>query len=91
MKFKATEVKDSLLMYGAKSSDGKGDFASLAIKDGHLEFRFDTGSGNFVHRLDEASPIPQGGVIPQMPGKYATPNICQTAWWGRKLYFNRCP
>ena len=32
-------------MYAAQSGDGQGDFASVAIKDQHLEFRFDTGSG----------------------------------------------
>ena len=32
-------------MYAAQSGDGQGDFASVGIKDQHLEFRFDTGSG----------------------------------------------
>ena len=39
------DVSDGLLMYAAQSGDGQGDFASVAIKDQHLEFRFDTGSG----------------------------------------------
>ena len=33
------------MMYAAQSGDGQGDFASVGIKDQHLEFRFDTGSG----------------------------------------------
>ena len=39
-------MSDGVLMYAAQSGDGQGDFASVAIKDQHLEFRFDTGSGN---------------------------------------------
>jgi hypothetical protein len=36
-------------MYCAEREDGYGDFASIAIKDEHLEFRFDTGSGELLH------------------------------------------
>ena len=50
LKFKAKELKDSVLFYCSQTEDGKGDFASLAIKDGYLEFRFDTGSGPAVLR-----------------------------------------
>ena len=32
-------------MYCSQSKNGQGDFASIAIKDGRVEFRFDTGSG----------------------------------------------
>ena len=45
LKFKAKDLKDAILFYCSQSEDGKGDFASLAIKDKLLEFRFDTGSG----------------------------------------------
>ena len=44
-KFKAKETKDGVLFYCAQDESGQGDFASVAIKDKHLEFRFDTGSG----------------------------------------------
>ena len=37
-------------MYCSQSKDGQGDFASIAIKDGRVEFRFDTGSGPAVLR-----------------------------------------
>ena len=50
MKFKTKDLKDSVLFYCSQSEDGKGDFASLAIKDGYLEFRFDTGSGAAILR-----------------------------------------
>ena len=32
-------------MYCSERPDGYEDFASVALKDGFLEFRFDTGSG----------------------------------------------
>ena len=37
-------------MYCSQSKDGQGDFASIAIKDGRVEFRFDTGSGPAILR-----------------------------------------
>jgi len=49
-KFKAKETKDSVIFYCAQDESGQGDFASVAIKDKHLEFRFDTGSGPAILR-----------------------------------------
>ena len=48
------DVSDGVLMYAAQSGDGQGDFASVSIKDQHLEFRFDTGSGKeiFLRRFE---------------------------------------
>ena len=43
-------TKDGILMYCSQSKDGQGDFASIAIKDGRVEFRFDTGSGPAILR-----------------------------------------
>jgi hypothetical protein len=37
-------------MYCSQSKDGHGDFASITIKDGCVEFRFDTGSGPAILR-----------------------------------------
>ena len=45
------DVSDGVLMYAAQSGDGQGDFASVAINDQHLEFRFDTGSGNEIFEM----------------------------------------
>ena len=36
---------DGIVMYCTEREDGYGDFASFSIKEGFLEFRFDTGSG----------------------------------------------
>lgn len=55
MRIKPRDVKDSLLVYAAQTDDGQGDFSSLTIKEKHIEFRFDSGSGNslFKEGLDQ--------------------------------------
>lgn len=39
-----------LLLYDGQKTDGTGDFVSLALQDGHLEFRYDLGKGAAVIR-----------------------------------------
>lgn len=39
-----------LLFYNGQKTDGKGDFVSLALRDQHLEFRYDLGKGAAVIR-----------------------------------------
>ena len=39
-----------LLLYNGQKTDGTGDFVSLALRDGHLEFRYDLGKGAAVIR-----------------------------------------
>jgi hypothetical protein len=53
MKIKPRKLEDGLLMYSAQSYDGQGDFASLAIRNKTIEFRFDTGSGPAILRSPE--------------------------------------
>ena len=50
MKFKSTDEEDGILMYVSQSDEGLGDFAAVIIKDRHVEFRFDVGSGMAVIR-----------------------------------------
>jgi len=45
MSFNPADTGDGILMYCSQSDEGLGDFAALAIKDKHVEFRFDIGSG----------------------------------------------
>ena len=45
MKIKPRDTSDGILLYAAETNEGHGDFMSLAIKDKHLEFRFDNGQG----------------------------------------------
>ncbi|XP_011864494.1 PREDICTED: basement membrane-specific heparan sulfate proteoglycan core protein isoform X13 [Vollenhovia emeryi] len=45
MSFKPADTGDGILMYSSHSDEGLGDFAALVIKDRHVEFRFDIGSG----------------------------------------------
>jgi dystroglycan 1 len=51
--FRPRSLEDGLLLYNAAGTDGYGDFISLAIKDRHLEFRYDSGSGEAVIRSEE--------------------------------------
>ncbi|XP_063292084.1 agrin isoform X1 [Pelobates fuscus] len=37
-----------LIFYNGQKTDGKGDFVSLALHDGHLEYRYDLGKGAAV-------------------------------------------
>lgn len=36
---------NGLIFYNGQKSDGKGDFISLSLRDGILEFRYDLGKG----------------------------------------------
>ena len=45
---KVNNMKDGLIMYCTEREDGYGDFASIAIKSGFFEFKFDTGSGTYI-------------------------------------------
>lgn len=50
--FKATKA-DGLILYNGYTVDRMGDFISLALHGGHLEFRFDLGTGPAVLRSEE--------------------------------------
>ncbi|XP_077545401.1 agrin-like isoform X2 [Haemaphysalis longicornis] len=41
---------DGLLLYNGQTASGAGDFVSLALRDGHLEFRYNLGSGPVLLR-----------------------------------------
>lgn len=45
MSFNPADTGDGILMYNSQSDEGFGDFAALVIKNRHVEFRFDIGSG----------------------------------------------
>jgi len=62
--FKATDP-DGLILYNGYATDGTGDFISLALRNGTLEYRFDLGTGPAVIRytqlascLINAQPLP---------------------------------
>ncbi|TRZ07641.1 hypothetical protein HGM15179_019466, partial [Zosterops borbonicus] len=48
---------DGMIFYNGQKSDGKGDFVSLALAQGHLEFRYDLGKGPAVLRSEEPVPL----------------------------------
>ncbi|XP_065291448.1 basement membrane-specific heparan sulfate proteoglycan core protein isoform X4 [Dermacentor albipictus] len=53
MKIKPNNLDDCLLVYCAQYPDQKGDFTSIGIHNGSVEFRFDTGSGPAIIRHPE--------------------------------------
>ncbi|XP_012920570.1 agrin isoform X1 [Heterocephalus glaber] len=48
-----TRGPSGLLLYNGQKTDGRGDFVSLALRDWHLEFRYDLGKGAAVIRSKE--------------------------------------
>lgn len=50
LKVKPRDLKDGVLLYCGESEEGYGDFASVSLKNGHVEFRFDVGAGPVVIR-----------------------------------------
>jgi len=47
--FKAADP-DGLILYNGYNTDGTGDFISLALRNGTLEYRFDLGTGPAIIR-----------------------------------------
>jgi len=43
---------DGVLLYNGYATDGTGDFLSLALRNGTVEYRFDLGTGSAVIRFD---------------------------------------
>lgn len=50
LKIKPKDLNDGVLLYCGESEEGYGNFASLTMKNGHIEFRFDVGSGPVIIR-----------------------------------------
>jgi len=44
-----------LILYNGQMTDGSGDFMSLGMREGRVEFRFDVGSGPAIIRSDPVS------------------------------------
>ncbi|XP_063983693.1 basement membrane-specific heparan sulfate proteoglycan core protein-like isoform X2 [Diachasmimorpha longicaudata] len=50
MNFNPSDNGDVILAYCSETDEGVGDFVAVVIKDRHVEFRFDAGSGTAVVR-----------------------------------------
>ncbi|XP_076086554.1 basement membrane-specific heparan sulfate proteoglycan core protein-like isoform X4 [Mytilus galloprovincialis] len=48
LEFKPHSLENGIVLYSAQSNDGIGDYVSLALRNGYLEFRYNTGSGPAV-------------------------------------------
>ena len=53
--FRSTS-SDGLLLYNGYATDGSGDFISLALHNGSLEYRFDLGTGPAIVRYANLAP-----------------------------------
>ncbi|KAK3104524.1 hypothetical protein FSP39_004009 [Pinctada imbricata] len=45
LEFKPQSLDDGIVMYSGQSDDGSGDYFVIMLQDGHLNFRYNTGSG----------------------------------------------
>ncbi|XP_076237238.1 basement membrane-specific heparan sulfate proteoglycan core protein-like isoform X3 [Calliopsis andreniformis] len=50
LNFNPLDNSDGILMYCSQSDEGLGDFVALVVKDRHVEFRYDIGSGLAIIR-----------------------------------------
>lgn len=49
LEFKPHSLENGIVLYSAQSNDGIGDYVSLALRNGYLEFRYNTGSGKLKY------------------------------------------
>lgn len=62
---------NGLIFYNGQKSDGKGDFISLSLNDGILEFRYDLGKGPATIRSVSSLKNPERVLLTQ-PDKMRT-------------------
>lgn len=63
-----TLEENGILLYNGQTLTGEGDFASLSIKDSHIEFRYNLGSGSVI--LRSTHPIKLGKLIKVVAKRY---------------------
>ncbi|XP_025082607.1 basement membrane-specific heparan sulfate proteoglycan core protein-like isoform X8 [Pomacea canaliculata] len=61
--FKPRSLDDGIVLYNAQNEDGRGDFVAIIIKDGFVEFRFDTGSGPAILRSRNKIPVNEWATV----------------------------
>lgn len=50
LNFNPLDTSDGILMYCSESDEGHGDFVAVVVKNRHVEFRYDIGSGLAIIR-----------------------------------------
>ncbi|XP_054715534.1 agrin-like [Uloborus diversus] len=48
-----TLTNEGIILYNGQTASGKGDYVSLAVKDGYVEFRYNLGSGEAILRSSQ--------------------------------------
>ncbi|XP_072888416.1 agrin isoform X6 [Hemitrygon akajei] len=54
---------NGMIFYNGQKTDGRGDFVSLNLRDGYLEFKYDLGKGPAVIRSKERIPLNEWNVV----------------------------
>nr|XP_014340062.1 PREDICTED: agrin [Latimeria chalumnae] len=55
--------RNGVIFYNGQKTDGRGDFVSLGLYDGHLEFRYDLGKGAAVIKSKDRIPLNIWNVV----------------------------
>ncbi|XP_076452135.1 basement membrane-specific heparan sulfate proteoglycan core protein-like isoform X4 [Babylonia areolata] len=61
--FKPGSRDNGIILYNAQKEDGRGDFVAVIMKDGFVEFRFDTGKGPAILRSRQQIPINEWAMV----------------------------
>lgn len=51
IEIKPQSLDDGIVLYSGQNEDGSGDYVVVLMKDGYLEFRYNTGSGKCLGSL----------------------------------------
>jgi len=52
LQFKPSTLDDGIILYSGQSEDGTGDFVCITVRNGYLEYKYNTGSGNYSNSND---------------------------------------
>lgn len=71
-----TNDSNGLIFYNGQKSDGRGDFISLSLSDGFLEFRYDLGKGPATIRSPRLENLRGLKLSNKKTEKYKTVHVC---------------
>ncbi|XP_064610527.1 LOW QUALITY PROTEIN: basement membrane-specific heparan sulfate proteoglycan core protein-like [Liolophura sinensis] len=63
LSFKPRSLDDGIIFYNGQREDGAGDFVALVMKDGHVEFRYNTGSGPAILVSPDKLPVDEWALV----------------------------
>lgn len=75
---------NGLIFYNGQKSDGRGDFISLSLSGGFLEFRYDLGKGPATIRLPRLENLRGFKLSNKKTETYKTVHVCDCVWFRSK-------